>query len=88
MKNNTKICIFGDIHGRRLIEFDNKIENDNIDIIVCLGDFDLIETIHEYMDFEKKYLKAGKKVITVPGNHDEIISNSKIYLEEKTIFHY
>lgn len=65
-----KYMIFGDIHGQNMKRLEKSILVENPDSLICLGDFDQIEAIREFMNIEKEFVKQGKEVIKVPGNHD------------------
>ncbi len=65
-----KYAIFGDIHGRNLTKLEERLKKENPDSIVCLGDFDSTDSIKQFKNMEKRYLKEGREVIKVPGNHD------------------
>lgn len=71
-----KYAIIGDFHGTELKDLDTALDYENPDTIICTGDFDQTKTVHQFMDLEKKYKDAGKKVIKVPGNHDHAILNN------------
>ncbi|MGC8940635.1 MAG: metallophosphoesterase family protein [Candidatus Nanoarchaeia archaeon] len=70
-----KYAIFGDLHGTELNGLEKVLAFQNVDVLICLGDFDQTKTIHQFRDLEKKYLSAEKLVIKVPGNHDHAILN-------------
>lgn len=65
-----KYLIFGDIHGKDMDSLKKEILAEQPDSLICLGDFDGVKSIREYMDIEKEFLKQGKEVYKVPGNHD------------------
>jgi predicted phosphodiesterase len=68
-----KYLFFSDIHGGNPIDLEKVIDKENIDIIGNLGDYDLTDSINNWALMEEKYLNQGKKIITVPGNHDHAI---------------
>lgn len=70
-----KYLIFSDMHGSDLTRLDNRIETENPDYLICLGDFDQTKTIHQFMGIRKKQIERGKHVVMVPGNHDHAILN-------------
>jgi predicted phosphodiesterase len=72
-----KYLLFGDIHGKDLKKLEKTILAESPDTLVCLGDFDHVKSIREFMDIEKEYLKQGKNVIKVPGNHDYAVLHNK-----------
>lgn len=71
-----KYLIFGDIHGKDLKKLEKTILVEKPDTLICLGDFDQVKSIREFMDIEKSLLNQGKKVIKVPGNHDYAVLNN------------
>jgi predicted phosphodiesterase len=68
-----RYTLIGDLHGTDLSKLENALGPENADVLVCTGDFDQTRTIHQFMELEQKYLKAGKSVIKVPGNHDHAL---------------
>lgn len=71
-----KYVIIGDLHGADLyLDLEDTIMFENPDFLICIGDFDQIKTIHQFMEIEKDLIKQGKEVITVPGNHDHSLLN-------------
>jgi predicted phosphodiesterase len=74
-----KYMIFGDFHGKDLKKLEKALLIENPDALMFLGDSDQVKTIRQFMDIEKEYLKNGKEVIKVPGNHDyAILKNEPI----------
>jgi len=71
-----KYVLIGDLHGTELGDLEMALSFEDIDVLVCTGDFDQVKTIRQFMDLEEKYQRAGKKVIKVPGNHDHAILNN------------
>ncbi len=71
-----KYAIIGDIHGTELKDLETALDNENPDVVICTGDFDQTRSIHQFINLERKYTDAGKKVIKVPGNHDHAILNN------------
>ena len=74
MKEKTKLKILaaGDIHGdtnqaKRLAE---QAEKENIDLVVLSGDLTYAETSTE--GIIGPFVKKGKKVILIPGNHETV----------------
>lgn len=65
-----RYAIIGDFHGADLGGLEKALDSENVDSLVCLGDFDKTKTIHQFMQLEQKYQDQGKEVIKVPGNHD------------------
>jgi predicted phosphodiesterase len=75
-----KYLIFGDMHGRNLSDLEKSLEDFSPDALICLGDFDRVSVIKQFIELEKRYLDKGKTVIKVPGNHDNsIFLNDTIY---------
>ncbi len=79
-----KYLIFGDIHGKDLKKLEKRIQVENPDTLVCLGDFDSVNSIREFMEIEEDFAKKGNKVIKVPGNHDYAVLNARS-LESSTL---
>jgi len=74
MENKSKLRILaaGDIHGdtnqaKRLAE---QAEKENIDLVVLSGDLTYAETSTE--GIIGPFVKKGKKVILIPGNHETV----------------
>ena len=72
-----KYALFGDLHGTELKDLENALSTENPDCLICTGDFDQVKTIRAYMQLKDRYEAEGKKVITVPGNHDIAILNNQ-----------
>jgi predicted phosphodiesterase len=79
-----KYLIFGDIHGKDLKKLEKRISEENPEVLVCLGDFDSVKSIREFMEIEQDFLKKDKKVLKVPGNHDYAVLNGR-YLDSGTL---
>lgn len=60
-----KYLIVSDIHGSSLEPLKKILEMKKVNKLICLGDFDTIECIEDFIDLEKKF-----NGITVPGNHE------------------
>lgn len=88
-----KYMIFGDIHGQEFKRLERTLLNENPDSLICLGDFDQIYSIRQFMEIEEEYLKKGKEVIKVPGNHDyalvhnQPISSGMLNSKGKSIYY-
>ncbi len=68
----VKILASGDIHGdislaRKLAE---KAEKENVDLVVLCGDITYGERSTEHLI--GPFVKKGKKVILIPGNHETV----------------
>jgi Icc-related predicted phosphoesterase len=65
-----KILAFGDIHGdSRLAEkLAEKAEKENVDLVVLCGDITFQD--QQPVNLLGPFVKRGKKVVLVPGNHD------------------
>lgn len=75
-----KYFIFGDIHGRNLNDLEESLTYFSPDALICLGDFDQVSSVRQFMKLEEEYTQKGKIVIKVPGNHDNsIFKNEPIY---------
>lgn len=70
-----KYIIFGDIHGCSIKPLEQRLEHEDSDVVICLGDFDQVRCVHEFIELENRLTSEGKKVIKVPGNHDHAIIN-------------
>ncbi len=68
-----KYVMMGDLHGSELRGLETALDYLDPDVLICLGDFDQIKTIHQFRDIEERYENDGKKVIKVAGNHDHAI---------------
>ena len=67
-----KILASGDIHGdkdlaKRLVE---KAKEENVDLVILCGDLTYFE--QDTSDIVGPFVKAGKKVLLIPGNHERI----------------
>jgi predicted phosphodiesterase len=70
-----RYALLTDIHGRELSNFIDEMQEFDPDVLICLGDFDQVPTIHQYLDYKERLEAQGKTVITLPGNHDHCILN-------------
>lgn len=66
----TKILAIGDIHGdtglvKRLVE---KAKKEEVDLVILAGDLTMAEQSTDYI--VGPFVKAGKKVLLIPGNHE------------------
>lgn len=65
-----KYALFGDIHERGLGDLEKAFTDLGVDAMMCTSDHDSPESAHESIGLEGRFTSAGKKVYTVPGNHD------------------
>ncbi len=87
----TKILAVGDIHGdtglvRRLAE---KAKKENVDLVILAGDLTLAEASTK--NLIGPFIKAGKKVLLIPGNHDSMATAdflAEMYPDTKNIHGY
>ncbi|MBS3108320.1 metallophosphoesterase [Candidatus Woesearchaeota archaeon] len=65
-----KILAFSDTHGdiRKMKEFAEKAEKENVDLVLMCGDFTYFDEIPP--NLIKPFKEKGKKVLFVPGNHE------------------
>ncbi|HEA46301.1 MAG TPA: hypothetical protein ENH99_00790 [Candidatus Pacearchaeota archaeon] len=68
----TKILAVGDIHGDRGLvkKLAKKAEEENVDLIILAGDLTMAEESTEYI--VGPFVKAGKQVLLIPGNHESL----------------
>jgi Icc-related predicted phosphoesterase len=67
-----KILASGDIHGdsRLAQQLADKAEKENVDLVVLCGDLTYAETSID--NILGPFVKKGKKVVLIPGNHETI----------------
>ncbi len=67
-----KILAAGDIHGDTKLakELSEKAKRENVDLVVLCGDLTMAETSTK--NIIGPFVKAGKKVVLIPGNHETI----------------
>lgn len=67
-----KILAFGDIHGDINLcrELAKKAEKENVDLVVLCGDITFAE--RSTRDLIGPFVKRGKKVVLIPGNHESL----------------
>jgi len=71
-----KYLIVGDYHDVPVKgNLDRIIEKEKPDVLVSLGDFDIIESVNEFLEIKEQCKKLGINVIDVSGNHDHAIFN-------------
>jgi hypothetical protein len=91
MKKKSKILAIGDIHGdtglvKRLAE---KAKKENVDLIILAGDLTFAEQSTKNMI--GPFIKAGKQVLLIPGNHESIATVdflAEMYPNTKSIHGY
>jgi uncharacterized protein len=87
----TKILAVGDIHGdtglvKRLAE---KAVKENVDLVILAGDLTLFE--RSTKNIIGPFVKAKKKVLLIPGNHESIATAdflAELYPDTKNIHGY
>lgn len=67
--------IFGDFHGADLRPLAGAAAAADVNALVCLGDFDLTKTIHQFLEIRRWATDKGYPVYEVPGNHDQAMLN-------------
>ncbi len=67
-----KILAAGDIHGDTKLakELSEKAKKENVDLVVLCGDLTMAESSTK--NIIGPFVKAGKKVVLIPGNHETI----------------
>jgi Icc-related predicted phosphoesterase len=67
-----KILAAGDIHGDTKLakELSEKAEKEHVDLVVLCGDLTMGEASTE--NIVGPFVKKGKKVVLIPGNHETI----------------
>jgi len=91
MEKKTKILAVGDIHGdtglvKRLAE---KAVKENVDLIILAGDITFAE--QSTKNLIGPFIKAGKQVLLIPGNHESIATVdflAEMYPNTKNIHGY
>ncbi len=91
MKKKSKILAIGDIHGdtglvKRLAE---KAKKENVDLIILAGDLTFAE--QSTKNIIGPFIKAGKQVLLIPGNHESIATVdflAEMYPNTKSIHGY
>jgi uncharacterized protein len=87
----TKILAIGDIHGdtglvKRLAE---KAVKENVDLVILAGDLTMFE--QSTKNIIGPFVKAKKKVLLIPGNHESIATAdflAEMYPDTKNIHGY
>ena len=77
----TKILAVGDIHGDTgLVEkLAEKAEKENVDVVILAGDLTFLE--ESTKNLIGPFVKKGKEVFIIPGNHESNITTD--YLATK-----
>lgn len=86
-----KILAAGDIHGdtRQVKKLAEQARRENVDLVILAGDLTFAETSTD--NIIGPFLKAGKKVLFIPGNHETIASANflaELYPDSKNIHGY
>jgi len=68
-----KYAIIGDLHGSELGDLEKALRLEDPDTLICLGDFDQVKTIHQFIDLEKRFNLVREKEV-VGGQKHNIIS--------------
>ncbi|MBI2076623.1 MAG: metallophosphoesterase family protein [Candidatus Aenigmarchaeota archaeon] len=81
MTKKLKILAASDLHGdtRQVKKLAERAYKENVDIVIIAGDITQFDSSSE--DMIGPFLKRGKKVLFVPGNHDSPATAE--FLEEK-----
>lgn len=68
----TKILAVGDIHGDTGLvkKLAARARDENVDLVILAGDFTLAE--RSTKNLVGPFVKEGKKVLLIPGNHETI----------------
>jgi predicted phosphodiesterase len=61
----VKHIVFSDVHGRNTAPIRKKLETREVDVGICLGDFDRTATANEIKSLQEDYTMH-----VIPGNHD------------------
>lgn len=71
MNNGLKILATGDFHGDSSVAtaLAEKAEKNNVDLVIICGD--LAHAEGPTINLIKPFVKKGKKVLLIPGNHDD-----------------
>ena len=90
-EKKIRILAAGDIHGNSLLagQLAKKAKEENVEIVILTGD--LTNAGRGIENLIGQFLKVGKKVLMLPGNHDplELINAlPEIYKDTKNIHGY
>ena len=91
MEKKTRILAIGDIHGdtglvKRLVE---KAKKEKIDLVILAGDLTFAE--QSIKNIVGPFVKAGKQVLLIPGNHESVATANflaEMYPNTKNIHGY
>jgi len=91
MKKKTKILAVGDIHGDTGLvkKLARRAKKENVDLVILAGDITFVD--QSAKNLIGPFVKAKKKVLLIPGNHDSeatIDFLSKMYSNTKNIHGY
>lgn len=87
----TKILAIGDIHGDTGLvkKLADKAKKENVDLVILAGDLTLMNGSTE--NLIGPFVKAGKKVLLLHGNHEGIATTdflSELYPDTKNLHGY
>lgn len=90
MTKKTKILAVGDIHGDQGLvkKLADRAKKENVDLIILAGDLTLAEMSTKNMI--GPFLKAKKKVLLIPGNHESLATAdflTQMYSPDTTNIH-
>jgi len=92
-RQETKIRILaaGDIHGdtRQVKKLADKAKKEKVDLVILAGDLTLAESSTN--NLIGPFVKAGKKVLLIPGNHESVATTdflAELYPNTKNIHGY
>lgn len=74
-----KYLLLGDLHGATREDFERLPRAEVFDGVVCLGDFDLPETVLGFLDYCSSF--DSSRVFVVPGNHDYCILRGNLPIQ-------
>ena len=90
-EKKTKILAIGDIHGdsRLIKKLAERAEKENVDIVILAGDLTFADILPK--NIIGPFIKAGKQVLLIPGNHETIATTdflTEMYPDTKNIHGY
>lgn len=68
-----KYLIISDLHSVDLDKVGETINFLSFDSLICLSDFDSLDTLRQFRKIEEKRTKEGLETIILPGNHDDAV---------------